>query len=211
MKNYTRLSAVNSNKIASKLYSKAPKDNQEFLDVCRYFMKQEGRAFYNIATQWLKKRKTVLTKDNLPYFEEILFNVVEGWGEVDQYCYRVLNPIFNDDYSLYKYLDKWSTDNNKDVRRASLVSMIVSSGKLTLDYDYELMITLVERLKDDEDFHVRKAVGWILKCAYLSYPIKIEAYLRKHVGNLDRMIFRYALEHVENPLRNELINLEYKR
>ena len=28
--------------------------------------------------------------------------------------------------------------------------------------------------------------------------------------NLDRGIFRYALEHIENPLRQELLELKYK-
>ena len=211
MGNYDILSANNSNKIASKLYSKTPKDEQEFLEICRYFMQQNGRGYYNIATQWLKKRKEVLTPENIPFFEDILYKDINGWGEVDQFCYRVLNPIFNNDYSLYPYLTKWSTDSNKDIRRASLVAMIISSGKLTLNYDYDKMITLVERLKNDSDFHVRKAVGWILKCAFVSYPDKVETYLRDNVMNLDRIIFRYALEHVENPLRDELIHLEYKR
>jgi 3-methyladenine DNA glycosylase AlkD len=69
------------------------------------------------------------------------------------------------------------------------------------------MILLVEKLKHDDDFHVRKAVGWTLKCAYPTYPKKVERYLRDNVGDLDRMIYRYALEHVEEPLRSELINL----
>ena len=84
-------------------------------------------------------------------------NDLQGWGQVDQFCYRIMNPLIELNPSFYSYLDKWSYSSNKDVRRVSLVSMIrTKGGGLFLYYDYEQMITLVERLKHDDDFHVKK-------------------------------------------------------
>ena len=199
-------SATYFGRIASRFYQYLPIDQDAFLDVIKSFLSDGYIGTYSVATLWLKRRKSVLVPELIDYYDDLLHTVVKGWGAVDQICYRALNPVITSG-DLHSYLIKWSDSDNKDVRRASLVSMIRSSGKLTLDYDYELMINLVDKLKNDEDYHVKKAVGWVLKCAYPTYNKKIELYLRENVKNLDRMIYRYALEHVEEPLRSELINL----
>ncbi len=202
-----KVNASTISKVASKIYKYVPKEETLFLNICKELIKNKKYGFFSVSTLWLKRNKSIIKKENITFFEEILVNHIYGWAEVDQYCYRVLNPMIELDESFYLYLDKWSQSGNKDVRRASLVAMIRSSQRLTLHYDYNLMITLVNRLYNDEDFHVRKGVGWTLKCAFPTYPKKVEQYLRDNVKKLDRMVFRYALEHVPNPLRQELMNL----
>ncbi len=202
------VSSKESGKIATRLFRKLPENEYEFLAVCKQFMNQHNISLFSIATNWFKKRHEVIKMSNFKYFEDLLYNYISGWGEVDQFCYRALNRLVELEDENFEYLLKWSDSKNKDVRRASLVSMIRSSGKLTLEYDYDKMITLVEKLKNDEDFHVRKAVGWVLKCAYPTYPLQVETYLTKHVKTLDRMIFRYALEHAKSDVKNRLMSLE---
>jgi|GEM_PF-265399 len=207
-KAYGKVNASIIGKVASKLFRYLPKNDMQFIDVIEHFISIKGQyGFFSVATLWIKKNKTIINQVNFDRFENILLEHIKGWGQVDQYCYRCLNPFLEYNNENYKSLVRWSNSQNKDVRRASLVSMIVSSNRQYLELDYEKMISIVDKLKDDEDFHVRKAVGWVLKCAYIKYPSLVERYLRDNVRNLDRMIFRYALEHVLEPLRNELINL----
>ena len=209
---FKKLGKINASTIqkVSTKFLKHVKNIENFNDIVEYFIRIQKRGFYSIATNWMKMRKDFNRQENLTFLERLLTKYVTGWGQVDQICYRSLNPVIELQESNYDYLLKWSESSNKDVRRASLVSMIRSSGRLTLEYDYDKMIHLVEKLKNDDDFHVKKAVGWTLKCAFPTYPKKVEKYLRDNVKNLDRLIFRYALEHVENPLRKELIELDYK-
>ncbi len=200
-------SAVYFGKLASRFYRFLPSDDYGFLEVIRKVISNPVVGMYSIATLWLKRRESVLVGEFLPFYEELLHTVVVGWARVDQLCYRALNPVIESgDY--YSYLDKWSNSNNPNIRRTSLVAMVRSSVSQSLEYDYDKMITLVERLKEDEDYHVRKGVGWVLKVAYPTYPKKIEKYLREHYETMDRMIFRYALEHVKDPLRSELLEMK---
>lgn len=208
MSKYERLTAQVAGKIASKLYKHLPENDFEFLHLCKVLMETHKRTEFSIATIWLKRRTSVITMGNMGFFEKIVLKHLHNWAEVDQFCYRVMNPMIELEAVNFRYLDKWSKSSNKDTRRVSLVSMIRSSGKLTLEYDYEKMILLVERLKHDDDFHVRKAVGWVLKCAFVTYPNKVEEYLRNNVNNLDRMIFRYALENIGKKKKDELMNIK---
>ena len=204
-----RTNAKTIGQVASRIYKYVPKD-EGFKDVIEHFFSINTYGYFSVATLWIKKHKETIEMKNMDFYEDLLYKYVKGWAKVDQFCYRCMNPMIELEDNNFEYLLKWSNTKDKDLKRASLVSMIKSSGKLTLDYDYDKMIYLVELLKEDEDIHVRKAVGWVLKCAFVTYPKKIEKYLRDNVKNLDRLIFRYALEHVNDPLRKELINLEYK-
>ncbi len=204
---HKKMTSIVSARIASKLYRYLPNDEQDLFEVCRILLMCDTRGYFSIGTLFLKRRNEVIKEENMELFENILFNYIHEWDQVDQYCYRVLNYMIELKEEYYSYLLKWSDSLNKDVRRASLVSMISIDKKLFVKYDFDKMIFLVEKLKNDEDIHVRKAVGWVLKCSYFNNPKKLEKYLRENVSTLDRMIFRYALEHIEEPLRQELISL----
>lgn len=203
-----RVIAQTIGKTASRLYKFVPKQEDEFLTVFEELISIKERGFFSVGTLMVKRNKDVLREENMEYFNRLLLSYVKEWYEVDQYCTRILSPMIALKDSHYEYLLNWSESLNKDVRRASLVAMIKPSNNgLVLEYDFDKMIYLVEKHKTDEDIHVRKAVGWVLKCSYYNYPNRIEKYLRQNVNNLERLIFRYALEHIEDPLRQELINL----
>lgn len=204
---YPRVGAKEVSKIVSKLFRYMPKDEKLFLLLAKELLVSDERKYFSIGTSLLKRREDIIKEENMEFFEDILLHHVHEWDQVDQFCYRVMNPMIELKESYYDYLLKWSDSPNKDVRRASLVSMIRSKQVLTLEYDFDKMIYLVEKLKTDEDIHVRKAVGWALKCSYFKYPSKLEQYLRENASHLDRLIYRYALEHVEESLRQELMKL----
>lgn len=208
-KQYKVITSKEISKVANSLYQFLPYKEELFLNLCKsmiHYKKEYG--YFSIGTLWLKKRTSVINQRNMDFFEEIVLNELFNWAHVDQFCYRVMNPMIELTPSNYCYLDKWSNSDNKNVRRVSLVSMIYTDkGGLKTRYDLNHILTLCDRLKDDDDIHVRKAVGWVLKCAFVTYPKDIEFYLRKNVKTLDRLIFRYALEHVKDPLRKELMSL----
>lgn len=207
MNKYPRLTSVIAGRIASKIYKYLPNEESLFLKVCRAFIQTHNRTTFSIGTLWLKRRKSVIHMRNMEFFEKIVLEDIKGWGEVDQFCYRVMNPMIELVDSNYAFLNRWSVSDNKDVRRVSLVSMIRSSGKLTLEYDYQKMIGLVQRLKNDDDIHVKKAVGWVLKCAYVTYKDEVTEYLKTNVKTLDRLIYRYALEHATKEEKEKLMSL----
>lgn len=204
-KQYHHVSSTTLNKLLPRIYSVMPKDDLEFLKTVKPLLIDDRRSYFSMGTLLLKKRGTVVDEKYFKIYEDILLNHIRDWGQVDQYCYRVLGPIFNANYELFYKLQEWSKSTNKDVRRASLVSMLLSYQKVICTYPLHHVLELVESLKEDADFHVRKAVGWVLKCAYVEYPEAIIKYLTQNRQNLDRMIFRYALEHMDEQLKKQML------
>lgn len=210
LEKYDKITTKEVIKIVSNLYKKMPKNDVEFLNICSLLVNEKNMNYFSIMTLFIKKRKSLINKKYIDIYDKWVNENLDSWWRVDQLCYRVLNPVIESDDSLYEYILKWSKSDNQYVRRASLVSMIRAQNKYTVYYDYLKMIRIVNDLMFDDQYYVKKGLGWVLKCAYLSYPKEIEKYLRDNVLKLDRGIYRYALEHIENPLRNELINLNYK-
>lgn len=205
--NKQKKNATYFGKLASKFYKYVPKEKESFFELIELMFQNDYIGMYSIATLWLKKNAKFLTHENIEFFEHLIIHYAKGWGRVDQLCYRAINQVIESDESMYDYLLKWSQSENKDIRRVSLVSMIRSANTQRVYYDIDKALALVDTLKDDSDIHVQKAVGWVLKCAYPIYPDRVESYLREYAPTLKRLIVRYALEHVKDPLRAELLNL----
>ncbi|OAA22925.1 hypothetical protein DU53_03370 [Kosmotoga sp. DU53] len=116
---------------------------------------------------------------------------------------------------MYKYSElfsnvlKWAESERTYVRRVAPVSLIRNGVKssFVVEYDLDKVLIVVENLKDDPHHHIQKAVGWLLKYSYLTYPDEILDYLRKNVKSLSRTTFRYALEKVPKEIRQEMMKL----
>ncbi|QVK21237.1 DNA alkylation repair protein [Mycoplasmatota bacterium] len=203
-------SAVSIEKLANKYYKFLPKFNEAFLAICNQLIISEKLYLFSIATLWLKKRKSILDIKHLSLYENWIEKYVDNWGKCDQLCYRLINPLIEKYDELYTYIVKWSNSSKPTTRRVSLVSFIHSSKGHSVLYDFNKILPIIDKLKDDSDIHVQKAVGWVLKCSYYNYPSEVVIYLRKNVKILNRLIFRYSLENMPIDLKQELMSLDYK-
>lgn len=160
-----------------------------------------------ILMTMLIKKRNLYNKQYFSLYEKWLYEYVDSWGKCDAYCYRVLNPMIERYSDLFFNITEWSLSNKIYVRRASLVCFIISKKEFSVDYELNKMLQICNRLKYDNHIHIQKALGWLLKYSYLSYPKEIEKYLRDNIDILSRTTFRYALEKMPKDLRQDLMKL----
>lgn len=194
-------------RMASKYYKQAPKSDEKLLEFCEQLIAANNMDLFSIATLWIKKRETVFDLQYFSVIESWLFKYINHWGTCDQFCYRVLNPFGYKYPQLYTNVLAWMRSPKLYVRRAAPVSLIRSGTSFSVDYDLDKVLTVVEGLKDDPHHHIQKAIGWLLKYTYLTYPEQILDYLRRNVSTLSRTAFRYALEKVPQDIRQEMMQL----
>ncbi len=194
-------------KISNKYYKELPESDNEFIELCDSFVKSNNWNLFNTVTLWLKKRKSAIDIRYIEIFDEWINLYIKDWGMCDQLCYRLINPLVEKYDQMYDRLLLWSDSTNKNVRRVSLVSFIRSSQKLIVYYDFERVIKIVDKLKKDDDIHVQKAVGWVLKCCYTNYQTELVSYLKENISSLSRLVFRYSLENMPKDIKAELMKL----
>lgn len=194
-------------KIANKYYKLIPKDTFEFLNMCEIFISSDFPKFFSIATIWIKKRTNLINPEYFKIFEKWLFSYIDTWGKCDQYCYRILNPFIESYPELFEHNKNWIKSEKIYVRRAAAVSLIKSVRGFHVDASLDKIFYIVDNLKSDKHIHIQKAVGWLLKYAYLTYPDEILDYLVNNVKNLARTSFRYALEKVPKETKRKMMSL----
>lgn len=180
---------------AVQFYKEMTKDITEFINICDLLLKHNPAGFYMI-TFMLQKKEECIDIRFFETYERWLHDYVENWGGCDAFCYRVLNPMLEKYPKLYEKTKKWGESEHSYTRRASLVCLIRSKGKLIVYLPFEWVSEMCDMLKDDKTDTVQKAVGWALKCCYQNYQPQLEAYLEQNVACLSRTAFRYALEHM---------------
>ena len=193
-------------RVARTVYRALPPDDAELVALFDVLVSTgEWRLFW-LVTQWIKRRK-LYQLCFMDYYEKWLYEQIDTWGKCDVFCYRVLNPMLERHPDLFANVIRWADSSRTYVRRAAPVSLLEAGRSFRVNRPLEDVLTVVEKLRDNEEIHVQKAVGWLLKYAYLSYPDGVTAYLRENVDALPRVIFRYALEKTPTHVRQELMAL----
>jgi len=202
-----KINSKKRNKVQRKLYKKLPNNKKELIKLFDNLVKKgDGHVFW-LVTIWLKRKK-LYNKEYIQYYEKWLYNEIKSWGACDVFCYRVLNPMVEKFPEFYnsKVL-KWTESELTYVRRATPVSMLESSRSFNVNFSFEKVKKVVNILKDDQEYYVKKGVGWLLKYTYISYPERTYQYLQENVAELDRIIFRYALEKAPKKEKETLMQL----
>ncbi|MFW6040517.1 MAG: DNA alkylation repair protein [Thermoplasmatota archaeon] len=194
------------NLVANRVYQHLPDDNKELIELFDFLVSTGEWSLFWLVTEWIKRKRLYKLK-NIRYYENWLYNHVDSWGKCDVFCYRVLNPMVEKHPELFENVMKWTESSKTYVRRAAPVSLINSGRGFSINVSIERVIKIAEKLKHDDELHVQKGVGWLLKYAYLSYPEEIYDYLKNNVDNLPRVIFRYALEKTPKDIKKELMSL----
>ena len=199
-----RRSAVELVRIANRYFRYCPGPIEEMLDLIGSYL-LDGFPKFAIATSWAKRRADLIDIAHFARVETWLFTCITGWWECDQFCYRILNPFVYSFPELYSRVLTWTAWENPYVRRAAPVSLIAVGPPNHVDYPADKVFDICTRLLGDEHIHVRKGVGWLLKCAYTTYPEQTVDYLESNAGSMSRTTYRYALGRMPKQLRTRLL------
>jgi 3-methyladenine DNA glycosylase AlkD len=116
---------------------------------------------------------------------------LSNWGETDGLCGYVLAPLLENEPALIARLKPWTHSANRWRRRAAAVALVPAARRgLYHDSAYEVC----DRLADDRDDLVEKAVGWLLKEISRTRPQQVADYLVENKTRLSRTTIRYAAE-----------------
>lgn len=185
-------------KMAGKLMKELPENDDEYIDLCDYLVRSNQWIMFQMVTTWIKIRKTVYKIKYFSVYQSWLLNYTKGWGACDILCYRVLNPMAEKFDVISTDIEKWAISDKVYVRRASVVCFINPSGySCKVNVPFNRIKNMCDIHLEDKHPHIQKAIGWLLKYSYLTYPKETEEYLKVNFEKLSRTTFRYALEKME--------------
>ncbi len=151
-----------------------------------------------IACEWSYRLNKQYTPEDFRIFEKWVHKYLNNWASCDTLC----NHNVGDFVQMYpghlSELKRWALSDNRWVRRASAVSLIVPArhGKFLAD-----IFEIAELLLTDKDDMVQKGYGWMLKEASKPYQKEVFDFVMKHKAVMPRTALRYAIEKMPAGLR----------
>jgi len=142
--------------------------------------------------------------------EPALFPRIRGWLEkscgnwaaVDTLAPRVLGPFLDRYPARIREVIRWTKSENPWLRRGAIVAFVPHARK---GKHLDAVYTIAERLLEDEEDLIHKAVGWVLREAGKADAARLERFLRKHGPRIPRTTLRYAIERFPETKRKQIL------
>lgn len=153
-----------------------------------------------IACKWSYFLHKLYVPSDFILFENWIEKYVNNWASCDTFCNHTIGEFIEMYPQYIQELKKWAKSENRWMRRASAVSLIVPArrGKFLEDI-FEIAGIL---LLDNDDM-VQKGYGWMLKVASETYQNEVFSYVIKNKTIMPRTALRYAIEKMPSELRKK--------
>jgi len=196
---YYGVESASVNAIARKYYRIINKlSKQEIFALCEDLLRSNYNEEAFIAFDWAFRLHKSYVPDDFILFERWLHRYINNWAKCDTFCNHTIGS-FIDQYPEYiSQLKKWTKSDNRWLRRASAVSLIIPArhGRFLKDI-FEIADIL---LLDDDDL-VQKGYGWMLKAASQAHQQEVFEYVMRNKKTMPRTALRYAIEKMPKELK----------
>ncbi|QQS50310.1 MAG: DNA alkylation repair protein [Bacteroidota bacterium] len=171
---------------------------QEVFLLCEELWKSNYMEESFIACNWSYAMKMQFAPDDFEIFRRWIDTYVSNWASCDTFCNHTLGEFIIRYPSYLASLKEFTLSENRWMRRAAAVSLIVPARKGMFLSE---IIDISDSLLLDKDDLVQKGYGWMLKVASQVYQQAIFDYVMKNKTLMPRTALRYAIEKMPADLK----------
>ena len=184
----------------AKLYLKGitTKSKNEIFGLCEELWQSGMIEESFIACNWAYSQHKKFTPEDFPIFENWVNNYVSNWASCDTLCNHTVGTFMEMYPEYLSELKRWASSQNRWVKRASAVSLIVPAKKGKFLND---IFEIAEILLSDKDDMVQKGYGWMLKAASHTHEKEVFNYVISKKAIMPRTSLRYAVEKMPAELK----------
>jgi 3-methyladenine DNA glycosylase AlkD len=186
-------------KISKENYTRIEKKGKTHIfDLCEKLWQSGYIEESFVACKWSYFIHEEYAPRDFGIFQKWIDTYVNNWASCDTFCNHTMGA-FIEMYPEYLSRLKGFTDSdNRWMRRASAVSLIIPARKGKFLND---IFEIADRLLVDEDDLVQKGYGWMLKVASQLHQQEVLDYVLKHKSVMPRTALRYAIEKMPKEMK----------
>jgi 3-methyladenine DNA glycosylase AlkD len=166
-------------------------NKKELFAICEELWQTGVLELSFVAADWSLSRKKDFEKSDFDTFERWVSSYINNWASCDTFCNHNMGEIVVMYPEFLSKLKEWALSDNRWVKRAAAVSLIVPAkkGKFLKD-----VFEIADILLLDKDDMVQKGYGWMLKVASQAHLKEVFDYVIKNKAVMPRTALRYAIE-----------------
>jgi len=138
------------------------------------------------------------TVSDFEVFDRWVNLYINNWASCDTLCNHSVGTFIEIYPDYIERLKIWTRSNNRWVRRAAAVTLIIPARKGLFKDD---IFDIADILLLDNDDMVRKGYGWMLKAASEAYQKEVFDYVVSNKSVMPRTSLRYAIEKMPDDMR----------
>lgn len=174
------------------------KPKKDILSLCDSLWQSGMMEETFVACMWSEKLAGKFVGEDFKTLERWVHKYVNNWASCDTLCNHTVGDFIQKYPGFIPELKRWARSENRWVKRASAVSLIIPArrGKFLID-----IFDIAEILLLDGDDMVQKGYGWMLKEASKPNQIEVFDFVIRHKAVMPRTALRYAIEKMPPDLR----------
>ncbi len=172
----------------------------EVFALCEELFKSDYCEEAFIACDWSYRIHSQYEEGDFAVFERWINNFINNWAKCDTLCNHTVGSFIIQFPPYVEKLKKWTKSENRWVKRAAAVTLIIPAKKGRFLSD---IFDIADNLLLDKDDMVQKGYGWLLKDAAIQHPKEVFDYVMKNKQSMPRTALRYAIEHLPADLRKK--------
>jgi 3-methyladenine DNA glycosylase AlkD len=153
-----------------------------------------------VAADWAARLAPAFEPGDLGILGAWVERYVDNWAACDSLCNHAIGDLVAQFPETVGVLKAWARSENRWMRRASAVSLVVPAKRGDFLDD---ALAIADLLLLDTDDMVRKGYGWLLKEASRKHRDEVFAFVIARRGVMPRTSLRYAVELMPPELRAE--------
>jgi 3-methyladenine DNA glycosylase AlkD len=159
------------------------------------------------ATVLLELRSGLLDASDLPVVERLIRESLT-WALVDGLAADVVSDILDRDTGrTITVLDRWAADDDFWLRRSALLAWL---RPLRDGAPLDRFLTYADRMLDEREFFIRKAIGWVLREVGKRRPDEVSHWLAPRTHRASGVTMREATKRLPVADRERLM-LAYRK
>ena len=178
-----------------KLFSKP-----QIFSLCEDLFRSDYTEEAFVASFWLEKMVEQLEPSDLKVLKNWITQYINNWAKCDTLCNHTVGGLIEKYPESVNELKSWAKSENRWLKRAAAVSLILPAKKGKFLQDIFEMCTVLLPVEADV---VQKGYGWLLKEASRRHQKEVMDYVLKNRKIIPRTALRYAIELMPKELRTE--------
>ncbi|MEN6442208.1 MAG: DNA alkylation repair protein [Methanoregula sp.] len=182
------------------------RDKQEIFKLCEDLYESGMMEEAFVVSSWAHLLAKRYERKDLALFQRWIDTYITNWAACDGFCNHAMGEFIRKYPDTVDELKHWTQSENRWMRRAAAVSLIIPAkhGEFLKD-----ALEIADLLLTDTDDMVQKGYGWMLKEESRKHQKVIFGYVMKNKKLMPRTALRYAIELMPEDLKTEAMKKDW--
>jgi 3-methyladenine DNA glycosylase AlkD len=146
------------------------------------------------AVQLLEERPGLLEARDVTLLERLI-RESRTWAYVDPLAINVGGEMWVAGTLTPAVLDRWANDDDFWIRRSSML-VLLKPAKAGNRKDFERFAGYADAMLEEEEFFIRKAIGWVLREVSKKDPDKVRVWVEPRLDRMSGVTRREAIKYL---------------